>query len=198
MSNVGSAATAIGLKAKDFIVLAAERRVAYGSFIMSRAGKKVFTFKDRYGIAFAGLFADIQTLKRIMDVELHAYEIENGVKLSVRSAAKLLSVILYQYKWFPFLSEVIFGGVDEEGSHLIVMDALGSMIEDDYAAVGSGGPIAIAVLENGYREGLSREEAVELAVNAIKSAIKRDVYSGDGIDVAIIDHSGTEERFVKL
>ena len=198
MSNVGSAATALGLRTKDFVVLAAERRVAYGGFIMSRAGRKVFTFKDRYGIAFAGLFADIQTLKRIMDVELHAYEIENGVKLPVRSAAKLLSVILYQYKWFPFLSEVIFGGVDEEGSHLIVMDALGSMIEDDYAAVGSGGPIAIAILENGYREDLSRDEAVRLAVEAIKAAIKRDVYSGDGIDVVVIDKQGTEERFVKL
>ncbi|MCD6324207.1 MAG: archaeal proteasome endopeptidase complex subunit beta [Desulfurococcales archaeon] len=192
--RLGTGATAVGIRVKDGVVLASEKRVAYGGFVMSKAGKKVFVIKDRYGMALAGLFADVETLVRVMRVQLHQYEIENGRPLSVKSAARLLSVILYQYKYMPFLSEIIFAGVDEDGPHILVMDSLGSLIEDDYAAVGSGAPIAIGVIESGYRQDLSLKEAEELAVNSIRAAIKRDVASGDGIDVAVITSEGGSER----
>jgi len=184
--RLGTGATAVGIRTNNSVVLAAERRVSYGGFVMSKAGRKVFLIKDRYGVAFAGLFADIQTLKRIMDLQIHDYEIENSRKMSVRSAVRLFSVIMYQYKFMPFLSEVIFGGIDEEGPHLYVMDSLGSVIEDDYAAIGTGAPIAIGIIESKYRKDLSPEEAKELALNAVKAAISRDATSGDGIDVVVI------------
>ncbi len=191
--RLGTGATAVGIKTKDSIVLAAEKRVSYGGFVMSKSAKKVFRIKDRYGMAFAGLFADIQTLKRVMEVQIHSYEIENMRPISVRSAARLLSVIMYQYKTFPFLSEVIFAGIDETGPHLYVMDALGSLIEDDYAAIGTGAPIAIGILESNYKKELSIEEAEKLAIKAIEAAISRDAVSGDGIDVVVISPKGSKE-----
>ncbi len=184
--RLGTGATAVGIRVTGGVVLAAERRVSYGGFVMSRAGRKVFLIEGSYGMAFAGLFADIQTLKRVMDIQIHSYEIENSRKLSVRSAARLLSVILYQYKLMPFLSEIIFGGIDEEGPHLYVMDSLGSIIEDDYAAIGTGAPIAIGILESSYRKDMDVDQAKNLAVNAVKAAILRDATSGDGVDVVII------------
>lgn len=196
--KLGTGATAVGLRTKDSVVLAAERRVAYGGFVMSKAGRKVFLIKDRYGVAFAGLFADIQTLKRIMALQIHDYEIENSRRMSVKSAVRLFSVIMYQYKFMPFLSEVIFGGIDEEGPHLYVMDSLGSVIEDDYAAVGTGAPIAIGIIESKYRKNLSPEEAKELALNAIKAAISRDATSGDGIDVVVITPSKSWSESITL
>ncbi len=192
--RLGTGATAVGIKVGDGVVLASEKRVAYGGFVMSKAGKKVFIIKDRYGMALAGLFADIETLVRIMKIQLHQFEIENGRKMDVRSAAKLLSVILYQYKYMPFLSEIIFGGVDDKGPHLIVMDSLGSLIDDDYAVVGSGGPIAIGVIESNYHKDMSLSDAEKLAVEAIRAAVKRDVASGDGVDVAVITYEGASER----
>jgi len=196
--KLGTGATAVGLRTKDSVILAAERRVAYGGFIMSKAGRKVFLIKDKYGVAFAGLFADIQTLKRIMTLQIHDYEIENSRKMSVRSAARLLSVIMYQYKFMPFLSEVIFGGIDEEGPHLYVMDSLGSVIEDDYAAIGTGAPIAIGIIESKYSKDLSPEEAKELALNSIRAAISRDATSGDGIDVIVITPSKSWSESITL
>ncbi len=196
--KLGTGATAVGLRTKDSVILAAERRIAYGGFVMSKAGRKVFLIKDRYGLAFAGLFADIQTLKRIMSLQIHDYEIENSRRMSVKSAVRLLSVIMYQYKSLPFLSEVIFGGIDEEGPHLYVMDSLGSVIEDDYAAIGTGAPIAIGIIESKYRKDLSPEEAKELALNAIKAAISRDATSGDGIDVVVITPSRSWSESITL
>jgi len=196
--RLGTGATSVGIKTKDAIILASEKRVSYGGFVMSKVGRKVFLIQDRYGMALAGLFADIETLVRLMKIQIHQYEIENGRKLSVKSAARLLSVILYQYKYMPFLSEIIFGGIDEEGPHLLVMDSLGSLIEDNYAAVGSGAPIAIGIIESRYREDLSVEEAEKIAVESIRAAIKRDVTSGDGIDTVVITESGSKENSYPL
>ncbi|MCD6279030.1 MAG: archaeal proteasome endopeptidase complex subunit beta [Desulfurococcales archaeon] len=196
--KLGTGATAVGLRTENAVILAAEKRVSYGGFIMSRAGRKVFLIKDRYGVAFAGLFADIQTLRRLMNVEIHSYEIENGRPITVRSAARLLSVILYQYKLMPFLSEVIFGGIDDEGIHLYVMDSLGSLIEDDYAAIGTGAPVAIGIIESRYKKDMKVEEAEQLVVDSVKAAISRDAVSGDGVDVVVITHGKSWEKSIAI
>jgi len=196
--KLGTGATAVGLRTEDAVILAAEKRVSYGGFIMSRAGRKVFLIKDRYGVAFAGLFADIQTLRRLMNVEIHSYEIENGRPITVRSAARLLSVILYQYKLMPFLSEVIFGGIDDEGVHLYVMDSLGSLIEDDYAAIGTGAPVAIGIIESRYKKDMKVEEAEQLVIDSVKAAISRDAVSGDGVDVVVITHGKSWEKSIAI
>ncbi|MCS7109172.1 MAG: proteasome subunit beta, partial [Sulfolobales archaeon] len=119
--RLGTGATAVGIRLRDAVVLAAEKRVSYGGYVVSKAGKKVYVLADRFGMALAGLFADIQTIARWLSVEVRSYEIRLGYPISVRGAAKLLSTLLYQYKYYPFLSEVIFGGIDESGPHLFIM-----------------------------------------------------------------------------
>jgi proteasome beta subunit len=90
------------------------------------------------------------------------------------------------------------GGLDEEGPSLYVLDVLGSLIPDKYAVVGSGTEIAMGVLEEGYKEGLSIEEAKALVTRAIKSAISRDAMSGDGIDFLVITKEGMNEEAIKF
>jgi len=191
-------ATAIGLKLRDAVVLAAEKRVSYGGYVMSRSGKKVFKVSDRVAIAAAGLFADMQTISRILSAEIRYRELLTSTRMRVRSIAKLLSTILYSYKYFPFLSEVLVGGVDDDGPHLFVLDFVGSLIEDDYAAVGTGASIAIGIIESEYSPEMSIEKARDLAVKAIKAAASRDVTSGDGIDLAIVTRDRVQEEFVPL
>jgi len=79
-----------------------------------------------------------------------------------------------------------------------VLDVLGSLIPDKYAAVGSGTEIAIGILEEGYKEGMKLKEVKELVTRAIKAAISRDVMSGDGIDFLIITQEGVAEESVKF
>ncbi|AAY80046.1 archaeal proteasome endopeptidase complex subunit beta [Sulfolobus acidocaldarius] len=190
-------ATAIGIKTKDGVVLAAERRLSYGDFVLSKSARKVFKL-GRFGIAGAGIVGDIQTLTRIMNVEIKYYEMYNSRKISARAAAKLLSVILYQNKVLPYISELLFGGVDEDGPKLFILDPIGSLIEDSYAAVGSGARVAIGVLEAEYNESLTSEAAKELAIKSMKSAVERDVMSGDGIDILIINKNNIYEDFIKI
>lgn len=189
-------ATAVGLKVNEGIVVGAEKRVSYGGFVLSKAGKKVFKIGDRMAMAAAGLFGDMQTISRIITAEVMYREVLTSRKISVRATAKLLSAILYSYKLMPFISEIIFAGYDEEGFHLYVLDPIGSLIEDEFAAVGTGAAIAIGILENGYRKDMSLSEAEELCVRAIKTAASRDAVSGDGIDIALITKNGITEKSI--
>ncbi len=187
MSFYGTGATAVGIKGRNFVILAAEKRISYGGFIVSHSAKKVYKITDYLGLALAGLFADMQAIAKILAAELSYHEITIGRRIAVRAAAKLLASILYSNKYFPFFSEILVGGIELDGTaKLYVMDPVGSLIEDDYAAIGSGAPIAIGVLENGYRADLNLQKAKELAIAAIKAAIERDAMSGDGIDLLTI------------
>lgn len=190
-------ATALGVKVSDGVILSAERRLSYGGYVLSRSAKKVFKI-DRFGIAGAGIIGDVQTLTRIMNIEIKYYELYNNRKIGVKAAAKLLSVILYQNKWMPYISELLFGGIDDQGPQLYILDPIGSLIEDSYAAVGSGARTAIGVLEAEYDPSLSVDKAKEIVTKAMKAAIERDVTSGDGIDILIIKKDNTEEEFIKL
>ncbi|AWR97245.1 archaeal proteasome endopeptidase complex subunit beta [Acidianus sulfidivorans JP7] len=180
--------TAVGIKVNDGIVLAAERRLSYGGYVLSKSAKKVYNI-DRFGIAGAGIFGDLQALTRIMTANIKEYELHNGRAISTKAAAKLLSIILYQNKYTPFIQEIIFGGIDDGIPQLYVLDPLGSLLDDVYAAVGSGARVAIGVLEAEYSEKMSLLQAKDIAIKAIKSSIERDITSGDGIDVLTIDKS---------
>uniref|UniRef100_A0A7J2U332 Proteasome subunit beta n=1 Tax=Ignisphaera aggregans TaxID=334771 RepID=A0A7J2U332_9CREN len=196
--RIVAGATAVGLKVDSGVVVGAEKRVSYGGYIVSRVGKKVFKIGNRMAIAAAGLIGDMQTLHKILSAEIMYRELVTSSKMSVRSAAKLLSAILYSYKLMPFISEIIFAGYDEGGYHLYVLDPVGSVIEDDYAAVGTGAPIAIGIIETEYRKDLELEKAMDLTIKAIRSAISRDAVSGDGIDVIAISKDGIIEKSIVL
>ncbi|MEB3774063.1 MAG: archaeal proteasome endopeptidase complex subunit beta [Desulfurococcales archaeon] len=194
----GFGATVVGVKARDGVVLATDRRLSYGGFVMSRNARKIYVLKDRIGVAIAGLYGDISGLARILDAEVKYYELTSGTRLTVKGVAKRLSSILYAYKPFPFYVEAIIGGIDDGEPRIYVLDSLGSITEEDYAASGSGATMALGVLESLYREGLSLEEAEDLALKAVKSAIERDAMSGDGIDIVVIGKGGVRERRVTL
>ena len=78
------------------------------------------------------------------------------------------------------------------------MDPIGSVLEDKFAAVGTGAEVAMGVLESEYREGLSVDEARPLILRAIRSALARDISSGDGVDLLVITESGIKEESHKL
>ena len=191
-------ATTIGAVFHDGVILASEKRVAYGYLIVSKGVKKVFKITDQIGAACAGLVGDMQILTREVEAQANLYSMDVGRKVSVRSAAKLMANILFNRRYAPLITQTIVGGLDEEGPSLYVLDVLGSLIPDKYAAVGSGTEIAIGILEEGYKEGMKLKEAKDLVTRSIKSAISRDVMSGDGIDFLIITKEGVTEESVKF
>jgi len=187
-------ATTIGVVCKDGVVLASERRVSYGYFVMSKSGKKVFRITDNVGAACAGLVADMQVLTKEVAVYLRLYSYERDRLASVKSAAKVMANLLFERRLYPYLAQTIVGGIDDEGPSLFVLDPLGSVIDDKYASVGSGSEIAVGVLETEFKEGMTIEQGRELVKKAAKAALARDIGSGNGLDIMTITRSGIKEE----
>ncbi|MFQ5761757.1 MAG: proteasome subunit beta [Candidatus Bathyarchaeia archaeon] len=187
-------ATAIGITCKDGVVLAAEKRVAYGYLVLSKSGKKVFKLTDNVGTASAGLVADMQILTREVAAYTTLHSLDSGRAAFVGATAKMMANLLFERRLFPLLTQTIIGGVDDSGSHVYVLDPLGSVLPDKYAAVGSGMELATGVLEANYKDDMTVTEAKDLVLRSLKSAIARDIQSGDGVDFLIITPNGTTEE----
>ncbi|MGA3190990.1 MAG: archaeal proteasome endopeptidase complex subunit beta [Candidatus Bathyarchaeia archaeon] len=191
-------ATTVGVIFKDGVILASEKRVSYGYLIVSKTGKKVFRLTDHIGAACAGLVSDMQVLIREVQAYGNLFNLDVGRPISVRSAAKLMSSLLFSRRLAPLITQTIVGGVDKEGPSLYSLDPLGSVLPDKYTVVGSGTEIAMGVVEEGYKDNMGMDEAKDLVMRAMKSAVSRDVMSGDGIDFLIITKDGISEESMKF
>ncbi len=197
MSSFMPGATAVGIAYKGGVVVAAEKRVTYGTYVVSKTGRKVFKISDKVGAACAGLMGDMQVLMREIAAYVKIRELEMRRELAPNSVAKLLSVIMFERRFAPFITQIVIGGVDGQPA-VYVLDPLGSVIPDKYASVGSGAEMAIGVIENEYTDNMSEDAAKNLAIKSIKSSIKRDAASGDGIDLMMITSNGIREETINF
>lgn len=188
----------MGVVCKDGVILASERRYAYGSFVMSKVAKKIFKITDNVGVACAGIIGDMQVLSREALAYMNIYRYERGRQPTVKNAAKVMVNLLAGRRMMPYLAQTIIAGVDDGIPDLYVLDPIGSVLGDKFAAVGTGAEVAMGVLEAEYKEGMSIEEARPVVLRAVKSAVARDISSGDGVDLMIITHDGMREESEKL
>ena len=189
-------ATTIGLVFDDGVILAAEKRVTYGSMIMSKTGKKVFKISNSVGVGCAGLVSDMQILAREIEAHEKLFTYDAKRPMPAKAAAKLTSNVLFNRRMAPLITQTIVGGMDYDKPAIYVLDVLGSLLPETYAAVGSGASMATGVLEQGYKEDMTLKEAKELVIKSLKSAVRRDTMSGDGMDLLIITKDGTREESI--
>ena len=187
-------ATTIGVVFSDGVILASEKRVTYGSMIMSKTVKKVFRITDHVGAACAGLVSDMQILAREIEAQAKLFTYDTKRPMSVKAVAKVMSNVLFNRRMIPLITQTIVGGMDDDKPEIYVLDVLGSLLPDTYAAVGSGAQMATGVLEQGYTDNMSQKDAKALVLKAIKSAVRRDVLSGDGVDILIATKEGIQEE----
>jgi proteasome beta subunit len=183
--------TTVGLTCKDGVVFATERRATMGNLVAHKVAEKIFRIDDHIGATIAGSVSHAQVLMKYISAEVALYRLRNGAKISVDSAATLTSNILHSN---PLYVQTLLGVVDAKGPAIYSLDPSGGVVKDMVVSTGSGSPFAYGVLEDRYSEDLYVEEGVDVAIKAIKSAIERDTYSGNGMLVATI----TEEEGFKM
>jgi proteasome beta subunit len=184
--------TTIGIVFDGGVILATEKRATMGLMIASKKAKKVYQVADRIGMTTAGGVGDAQQLARILTVECNLYQIRRSRPITVGATATLLSNYLNQNRYFPYYVQLLVGGIDETGPSVYSVDAMGGATkEEEVVATGSGSPMAYGVLEDRFKAGMTEAQAIELAVRGLKSAMKRDAGSGEGINVVVI----TKDKF---
>jgi proteasome beta subunit len=216
---VTHATTVVALRFADGVIMAGDRRATAGNIIASNAMEKVFP-ADRYSaVAIAGTAGMAIEMVRLFQVQLEHYEKVEGSTLSLEGKANQLAQMVRQH--LPMAMQglavvPLFAGYDTARGvgRIFNYDVTGGHYEDaDFQATGSGGRDARSTIKLGFREGLSRDEAVDLAIQSLYDAADEDSATG-GPDlvrgiypiIAVVDAEGyrqvpddeVAERFAAL
>ena len=197
MSMYMPGATAVGITYDGGVVFASEKRIAFGNFLVSKSTKKTFEITPKVGATCAGLVADMQILSLQIAALAKIRKMELKREVPPNSVAKMMSNMMYERRYFPLLTQVIVGGVVDKPV-LYTLDPLGSVLPDEYAAVGTGAEMALGVLDPQFKKNMTEDEAVDLAKKAVRSATLRDSASGDGLDIMVISKDGIKESSEKI
>ena len=189
--------TTLGIKFKEGVILAADKRATAGSLIAQKDTKKINNITDNIAVTMAGTASDAQLLIKLAKAELKLKQIRTQQQLDVKEAASFMSRMVYNNlrkpSMLPGISHFVMGGVDSTGFYLYDIFPDGTVSEcEDYIASGSGSVMAYGVLETLYKENMSLDEAKILAIKCINAAIRRDSASGNGIDIFLINKDGAK------
>jgi proteasome beta subunit len=191
-------AVGVAIKCKDGVVLGNDRRATWGYTVTNKSTQKVFKITDYIGLTCYGLIGDFQILVRILRAQANLYELETGERISTRSMGKLVSNYLYSRKMAPLYTNLVIAGMDEDGPKLYTLDAIGSLMEDDYGTAGTGMLLSIGILEAEYKKDMTIAAGEKLVEKAIRNSISRDAMTGNGIDILTFTKTGPKEKYIEI
>jgi len=178
------ATTVVAIRYIDGVVMAGDRRATSGNIISHRAIEKVFPADRHSGVAIAGAAGPAMEMVKLFQLQLEHYEKVEGTSLSLEGKANQLGQMVRNNlpAAMQGLAVVpIFAGFDIRRSvgRLFQYDITGGRYEEsNFATSGSGGSLAGSVVKMGFREGLSSDDAVDLAITALFEAADEDSATG--------------------
>ncbi|MEM3571516.1 MAG: archaeal proteasome endopeptidase complex subunit alpha [Candidatus Bathyarchaeia archaeon] len=173
--TVKRGATVLGILSKEGVVLAAEERIASRlqdpSFMW-----KIFQIDEHIGAAVAGLSCDAHILVDQARIYAQAnrlmYDEPIDVEILTRRIGEIKQLYTQHAGVRPFGVSILFGGVDKKGCRLFWTDPSGAFLAYKAWAIGAGGEIANEVLEAEYRDNLTLEEAILLALRCMNKVLE--------------------------
>jgi len=176
--------TVVALKFASGVVFGGDRRATEGFTIADEKMEKVFAADDLSVIAIAGAAGQAIEIVKLFQLELEHYEKITGDRLSLEGKANRLAQMIRGNLPMAIQGLVVvplFGGFDErrEEGRIFYYDATGGRWEeDDYHSTGSGGRPARSSLKKRWRPGLDRDEALQVAMEALVDASQEDAATG--------------------
>jgi len=182
------ATTCVALRYADGVVMAGDRRATSGNLISHRGMEKVVEADQFSGVAIAGAAGPAMEMIKVFQLQLEHYEKVEGSSLSLEGKANQLSMMVRGNLPAAMQGMVVvplFGGYDlrRRTGRLWSYDVTGGRYEEfDHAATGSGSLHASTVIKVGFRDGMDRDAAVDLACKSLWEAADADSATG-GPDV---------------
>jgi len=176
--------TVAAMRYAEGVIMAGDRRATEGHLIAHRGMEKVFP-ADRYSaVAIAGAAGPAIEMVKLFQTQVEHYEKVEGVALSLEGKANQLGQMVREHLPMAMQGLVVvplYAGYDlrRGAGRIYTYDVTGGHYEEaDHAATGSGGRDARTTIKLGWRPGLSRDEAIELAVRALYEAADEDSATG--------------------
>jgi len=182
--SVRHGTTVVALRYADGVVMAGDRRATEGHIIAHRAIEKVYPADGHSAVAIAGAAGPAVQMVRLFQTQLEHYEKVEGVTLSLEGKANQLGQMVREHLPMAIQGLAVvplFAGYDlaRHQGRIFSYDVTGGHYEEsDHAATGSGGRDARTTIKLGWHAGLTRAQAVELAVRALYEAADEDAATG--------------------
>ena len=188
--------TTVGLVCSDGIVLTTDTRASMGYYIASRTVNKIAVIDNHCAVTIAGGVADAQYAIDQLKYHAKIYKLEKNEGLPISSIARLTSNLFYStlhQKFSLLYADILVGGIDHEGPQLYNIDMFGTLTKEEYYSTGSGSPVAYGILESEFKQSLTVDEAMPIAVKAVYGAILRNSGTGDGLNIVTIRENNLKE-----
>jgi proteasome beta subunit len=182
--QVTHATTVVAIRYADGVLMAGDRRATSGNLISHRAMEKVFPADRHSGVAIAGAAGPAMEMVKLFQLQLEHYEKVEGSTLSLEGKANQLGVMVRNHlpAAMQGLAVVpLFAGYDVRRGvgRLFQYDVTGGRYEEaDHASTGSGSLHAGTVTKLGFREGLTHDQVIDLALQALWQAADADSATG--------------------
>jgi 20S proteasome subunit beta 2 len=167
------------------VVLGADTRATEGSIVCDKNCEKIHYIAPNIYCCGAGTSADTENTTRLISSQLELLRYATGAPSRVVTAMTMLKRRLFQYQGY-ISAALVLGGVDVTGPHLYSVYPHGSTDKLPFMSMGSGSLAAMSVLETGFKDELSEEEAIALVARAIRAGIFNDLGSGSNVDITVI------------
>jgi proteasome beta subunit len=176
--------TVVAIRSSDGVVMAGDRRATSGNLISHRTMDKVFAADRHSGVAIAGAAGPAMDMVKLFQLQLEHYEKVEGIELSLEGKANQLSAMVRSNLPAAMQGLVVvplFAGFDlrRRQGRLFQYDVTGGRYEEtNFATTGSGSLHAGTVIKLGYRDDLTREDTIDLAISALFNAADEDSATG--------------------
>jgi proteasome beta subunit len=177
--------TICAIRYVDGVVMVGDRRATAGNVIAHRAMEKVYPADRHSGVAIAGAAGAAMEMVKLFQLQLEHYEKLEGMALSFEGKANTLAQMVRSN--LPAAIQMgmvvvpLFAGYDlrRQRGRIFTYDYTGGRYEEtDYQAEGSGGRDARTTIKLGWHDQLSRDETMELAIQALYEAADEDSATG--------------------
>ena len=174
MELVNRGATILGIQCPEGLVLGSEENIE----VLEEAGYswKIFRVDDHIGAAIVGLSSDARILIDQARIYAQSNKLTYDEPIDVEVVTKRICDIQQMYTQHagvrPFGVSIIFGGVDKTGTRVFGTHPSGTYRGYKATALGAGRETVLSVLKEEYKEDLTLEQSLRLAVKCLIKALE--------------------------
>ena len=186
---------AVAVKSKEDVCLAAEIKIS-SRLMDADSIDKIFQVDEHIGVAISGLHADSRALINYARVQAQSFRLTYDEPVRLNMLAKTIADLKQQYTQFggvrPWGCAFFLIGIDAMGTQIFTTSPSGIYRSFKAYALGSGEATAREFLTDNYKEEMTFDEIIGLALKTLKESIDEEA-TKDNIRLAYI--KGENKKF---
>lgn len=196
--TVRQGSTAIGMVCTDGVLLVADKRIIE-KLIIPESVEKIFQIDDHIASTASGILSDARVLIERAQVKAQQHKVTYDTSIDtvavVKDICSLKQICTQSGGLRPFGVSILVAGIDADGPKLFETDPTGIFFQFKATVIGEGEPEIEEILEKEYRDNLTIEDGLKLALKTLNKVLDKN-FSVERIDAAYINSK--EKKFTQI